>query len=226
VPLLADWDPGSGLVVAFIDPDDPAFGYAPTGAPVPVGTVTQRLPVETWFPDPYVAALPELLGPAQVGHDPARGVLIRNYPRADYSPTSIREAIRVRLNTETRAVLSLTDWAVVRRAETGEKVPDGIAAHRHAVRAWNADTEAALDHATPGELLTFDWSAPASLPAPPGVVTSWGAVPLVSGDLGGLDLPAPDEAAQAPVDGAQAAPGRSGEVRQDGAQDKGRGAAS
>lgn len=158
--LQAEWDPVGKTVVAFLDDTDPYRPRQPTGANPTPGVPTVVLNVLSVWPDPYLPALPELLGPAVVRWDPDNNVLMREWPQARYTPDAVRAGLTALVNTMARSTLSVTDWAVVRQLETEDPIPDAISAHRAAVRAWSKERKATLATASPADLLAFSVTPP------------------------------------------------------------------
>lgn len=160
MPLRAEWDPLSQVVLAFLDDTDPFRPRQPTGAQPSPGVAPVVLPVQSRYPDPYLATLPDLLGPAVVRWDADANVLIREWPAADYTPDTVRVGLRKLVEWNARQALADTDWAVVRQMETDEPIPADIRTFRGAVRAWTAERKATLVTATAAELLAFDAAPP------------------------------------------------------------------
>ncbi|ABS03193.1 hypothetical protein [Kineococcus radiotolerans] len=159
--LQAEWDPVGKTVIAFLDDTDAFRPRQATGAAPTPGVATVVLNVQSVWPDPYLPLLPDLLGPAVVRWDADTNTLVREWPQARYTPDAVRAGLTALVNTLARTTLAVTDWVVVRQLETEEPVPEAIAAHRSAVRAWTKERKATLQAASPAGLLAFDLTPPA-----------------------------------------------------------------
>lgn len=129
-----------------------------THNPRVLGARTEWVEVETRLPAKYNPRFDYLLHADDVrfGFDPDTQVVTIEYPRADFTPNSLRILLKDQAKEAARRELSDTDWYVVRMMETGTPIPPEVLARREEIRSLSNEYVEQLDVASPVELDNFE----------------------------------------------------------------------
>ncbi|MCA1806674.1 MAG: hypothetical protein LC687_02255 [Actinobacteria bacterium] len=110
------------------------------------------------FPEERLLGFWELLGPWRFEYEPTydSSIILRTYPKADFSPQAIFELQEKRLYITTNNYLSKTDWMFIKQVEIGTPVPEEILIARASVReAFDFEKNRLKNELTPSEYADF-----------------------------------------------------------------------
>jgi hypothetical protein len=115
------------------------------------------MPVVVALPEDRIEGHPGLLGIEVYEHDETFNpdIILRTYPQADFTPENFVKYIKSRAKQTASQALHSSDWMIIRNVETGEKIPEGVAEARRAVRDSVEESLLRLDSLSPSEYLDF-----------------------------------------------------------------------
>lgn len=129
----AKYDKTNNLVVSLRSADGREMR---THNPIILGAETEWVPTVVQYPEGYDPKFHGLMqaDSMEFAYNAEQNVVEVRFPNADFSPASIRKALKAMAKDAAGFALAPTDWYVIRSAETGKPIPQDVKAERDRIR--------------------------------------------------------------------------------------------